>query len=198
MSKSTKKSQGCTHKFVQGTKKGKKCNKPCRGKFCFSHKPKTKERKAKYYQEKREKEKDYELKELLKQIKNCENIEDLPLLEQYEDQLRKLTGHYNELLRKYFGYRKKLGYDDLEEINKQYEKLNPVPKYIKQHQQIYQDWFMNCMPRMRPAVTEYYGEPSKAKKKLKANIIQKDLIIDQIRFNRIIIKAIKKKIEELE
>jgi hypothetical protein len=43
----------CKHKYVNGSKKGTSCKKPCRGNRCYLHKKTNKERKKEYYREKK-------------------------------------------------------------------------------------------------------------------------------------------------
>jgi hypothetical protein len=73
---------GCQYKFLQGKKKGQICETPCRGEYCFKHKPQRKNCKQEYYNRtKKVNEPHYE--KVLRSIKasNIPNVNDYILLQ---------------------------------------------------------------------------------------------------------------------
>lgn len=191
MSKTQKKGQ-CKHKFTQGTKKGKLCKKSCRGQFCCDHNPKKSVYKAKYYQKKKELEKDYKLNQLIKKIKKTTDLDDLPDLQKYQLKYNMLGDENIFLIKKKLGVRKILGFNDDKFINKLDKKINPIPQDILDEcdgDENYLDWYMTTYPK-KPVIIDYVGTPAQAKKKLKKIDANIDSVIDKIRQTKKIIDAI--------
>jgi hypothetical protein len=108
----------CQYKFKQGAKKGKKCGRTCRGRFCCDHKQK----KIKYLKNYREKtkEKNFNTKLEKLKVKDSSNVS----LEKEQHKLKLYTEELIDLLKNYIGIIKFLGYDDF------YEKYLEI---IKKH-----------------------------------------------------------------
>lgn len=110
MSKSLK--GGCKYKFNQGAKKGKLCGRPCRGKFCFQHKPKNKLYKAEWYQERQKQQNCEEVNRIL----DIDNIDKLPNIEKLNQKKYKLLSEKMYIFKKLIGVNIRLGIDQKSEI----------------------------------------------------------------------------------
>jgi hypothetical protein len=98
-SKTVKK--GCMYKFVQGDKKGKRCNAPCRGSYCKHHKESTIQKKAEY----RQKIKETKNIDKLAKYENIKTIEDLPNLQRMRLKIMSLNDEINQIKDKLFAIR---------------------------------------------------------------------------------------------
>lgn len=101
----SKRSTTCQYKFKQGIRKGKKCNRSCRGQFCCDHKPK----KIKYLKNYREIAKDTKFKDKLSKLK----VKDISKLNLTREQL-KFKMYQDDLIvlyRELIGIREFLGMD---------------------------------------------------------------------------------------
>jgi hypothetical protein len=78
-SKTTK--NRCPYIFIQGAKKGKRCNAKCVKKFCKFHTPKTKAKKIQYYNDKKNEKENTELNKYISKINSITNIDNLPDLD---------------------------------------------------------------------------------------------------------------------
>src|SRR5579863_3396495 len=112
-SKSNKK--GCSHVFVQGSKKGTKCGKGCRGKFCKNHKLSKAIYHSTWYQEKQQAIKEKNNHEVINKI-NKMSLEQLPNIVQVQAKLNKFATHKIYLCKKLIGINIFLDIDQTKEI----------------------------------------------------------------------------------
>lgn len=204
MSKNT----SCQHKFKQGTKKGKLCKKQCRGKFCCDHKPKKKTYKKKYYEEKQKENKDRFISTFKIKLNSIDKIEDLPSINKFEEELRKLNSNNLELFKRLIGLGIFLGNGDtisrkyIEAQNKKYEEsfnefIDDLGELDDDNMKTIRNHLANTMPR-KQIYFEYKGRPEKAQKKVEKLHEERNKVIEKIRQRKKIIELINKRKEEIE
>jgi len=113
MSKNIKqeKRKGCQYKFVQGSMKGKRCNKSCRGQYCKAHNRKRLQYQKKYYTKTKDKSFNEKLKQL--EIKDISTIS----LEREQSKLRMYTNEYKFCAKTLIGINIFLGINQDKAIN---------------------------------------------------------------------------------
>lgn len=181
----------CSHKYVQGINKGKLCSIPCRGEFCFKHKPKTIERKKSYYREQNKTTINHEYDNLKEMIKNGT----VPNVIKYELECSNL---YNELVvlsKKILGIKLFLGKITTEEIEKKYDKIFNSSLY-KEADEMYcqkncQGWSSKLINDSKKGYiarhanfkkalfTPYNGTKSVAKQLLVKACVEKDALMEK-------------------
>lgn len=124
---------GCKYEFLQGTKKGKKCDVPCRGDFCHNHKAGIKEKKHEYYENKSA---DSETDKIMKMTENeLYTLRNPALLKKkkiWQDivALKKSLDKQNIILECNNKAQVKQAENEIAEIKNNYKKIKP--KYDKQ------------------------------------------------------------------
>jgi hypothetical protein len=192
MSKTVKKGT-CQHKFVQGTKKGKLCKKSCRGKYCKDHNKKKSIYMKKYFQEKQMKDKNFELYQKIKQIKDEEDVNNLPSTEKLEEKLRFLKDKKIEIEKTIKGIRIALGYNEdnfLQLESKQFEKSfddlleqldDPDDPKNEKKKEILRKHLMATMPHGKVPFFIYTGSEKNGKLKLKKFEIELKSVEEKIK-----------------
>lgn len=104
----------CAHIFIQGSKKGKRCNANCVKKFCKFHTKKTKEKKLEYYNNKKQEKEVDEHQQFIDKINNIDELDDLPDLNKLLSEKKMIWNEYLHLLKKKAGIRIFLGEDENE------------------------------------------------------------------------------------
>ena len=130
MSKVNKKT-GCVHKFVQGPKKGKKCNAPCRnGKLCKTHNKKRLESKKIYYETRKEKTKNDSIDTKINKILQAKTLSEIPDPNIYRFKMLRIIDDKRHIQSRIFGIRQFLGEDITSDLTKYIEKVNPGGYWI--------------------------------------------------------------------
>lgn len=193
MSKTAKKSTGCQHKFVQGPKKGKKCGKGCRGKYCKDHNKKKQVYMKKYFQEKQMKDKNFELHQKLQKIKEEKDVNNLPDTEKLEEKLRNFKDKQTEIFKTIKGIRIALGYDEKDYINKKNKEFkdsfneildelsDPTDEKNKQNIKVLRKHLISTMPQGKLLYFPYTGSEKNGKLKLKKLEIELKSVDEKIK-----------------
>lgn len=220
----TVKKQRCAHKFEQGANKGERCTRNCRGKFCFSHKPKNKKRQAEWFQEKQKDKKEYKRKTFMKNIMKTTDISKLPSLIKYELKFKEIENNVLLLIKELGGINDFLGFPQkniikflekrinrkayiindldektIEEIRKHLYKNNEeiTDKEITDKEIIHYN-NESKIPYSKPIFTSFTGTTDQAEKRKKIISEIKSKIIQDVRFTSDIINCIRQKKQELE
>ena len=94
----TNKVVGCKHIFTQGTKKGEKCGKNCRGDYCCNHKSKKLEYLQNYYTDHKEEIKAKANKQSVKININAILEKECKKYRELDKEIRKFLDERKELL----------------------------------------------------------------------------------------------------
>jgi hypothetical protein len=199
--------RGCTHVFVQGSKKGKQCGVSCRGKYCYSHKKHNINRKKQYYQEIKEKNGN----KGVEKIKDMVNRGIIPDIVTYQLKINAIDDNIKIILKQIIGIHIKLGnmseenaYDKYDHIiNKKIYRdadkyINKISKnqehseeYIKRIKELY----ISEDPRRRSVFIPYKGSDAGGKKLCKKLIAEKDILNNKRKIYVEITKIIEKACE---
>lgn len=190
MSKTAKSKGKCKHLYVQGSKKGTRCKKSCRGEYCCDHKPKKSIYKAKYFKnQQQEKNEDKTIMKII-EISKMTDIDE-PQLTKYQIKNKMEEDNARILIKKIIGY--KLAMGDEETM----KKMGIIDNEEKTNEEIMAsnddnitDYHIKYFP--------YYGNEKQAKNKLKLAMIKRDTIVEKLRSLEKIIKALKDKHKQLE
>ena len=145
MSKTVVKSK-CQHLFVNGKKKGTKCNKNCIGDFCKEHKKAKKEYQNNYREEQRKEEEDYPIREEIKKINKEINLDKL---EKRQSIINYEYGTINRIQKdiktEYYGILEFLGipFDDTPKFKRHVESFNGNLNNYKQEQVELSNFYIN-------------------------------------------------------
>jgi len=179
--------RGCTHVFVQGSKKGEQCGVSCRGKYCYSHKKHNINRKKQYYQEIKEKNGN----KGVEKIKDMINRGIIPDIVGYQLKIRAIDDDMIIIFKKVIGIHIKLGNMSEENAYDKYDHVinqriyRDADKYINKisknqgHSEEYiksiKEQYISEDPRRRPVFIPYKGSDAGGKKLLKKLIAEQDI-----------------------
>lgn len=206
MTSKTAKQTTCMHKFTKGKKKGKKCGKVCRGKFCYNHKPAKLEYLANYHKEKKEEEETNGLSKIIKKIKEGKITDENPYTIEYSN----AYGETKEILRKILGvqlilgditdedilnkYDKKINSKLYKEADKYVEECSEEHEYTPEEKEELREHYINRFRTFSffPIHLPFYGNEKQAKRELKKLMKKHKNLME--RMNNILL--IKKEIRE--
>ena len=204
-----KNGQKCQHVFKQGKKKGKRCNKSCRGSRCCDHSPKKAEYKQKKFEEQQREKNQDKLTLLLEKIANLEEISNKDLYTQ-GFKMKALENEAHLLIRTVRGYRLALEDEETEKKLEDFKKKQMETAFQKHIEKLETQWEKDEYIRTHDvsnhedAVDEerffkqYSGRKDRIELLLASKLKKRDKLVEKMKIQKKILMAYQKRYEELQ